>query len=110
MAGSPRQRHRCRFSQPFTRRSSAAAPNLDPLYTNRCVTSASVRLTRTFWPRGQEMMSDLQGTVLERPSLRKFLPVPVPREALDQALAVLHHAPPNYHTNLWLLVFSCCIA
>ena len=52
------------------------------------------------------MMSDLQGTVLERHSLRKFLPVPVPREALDQALALLQHAPPNYHTNLWLLVFA----
>jgi nitroreductase len=40
-------------------------------------------------------MSDLDRAILERHSKRMFLPRPVPREVVDEALALAQHAPSN---------------
>ena len=40
-------------------------------------------------------MSDLARTVLDRHSTRKFLPRPVPRDLVNEALALAQHAPSN---------------
>ena len=42
---------------------------------------------------GGDAMSDLDRTILERHATRMFLPRPVPREAVDEALALAQHAP-----------------
>ena len=38
-----------------------------------------------FEPQKGETMSVLDQTILERHSIRKFLPLPVPREIVDEA-------------------------
>lgn len=50
-------------------------------------------------------MSVLDPTILERHSTRKFLPRPVPREIVDEALALAQHAPSNSNIQPWRLVF-----
>src|SRR5258708_8595400 len=50
-------------------------------------------------------MSVLDQTILERHSTRKFLPRPVPREVVDEALALAQHAPSNSNIQPWRLVF-----
>jgi nitroreductase len=51
------------------------------------------------------MMSDLDRAILERHSTRMFLPGSVPREAVDEALALAQHAPSNSNIQPWRLVF-----
>jgi hypothetical protein len=41
------------------------------------------------------MMSVLDHTIVERHSVPKFLPVPVPRRVVDEALALPRHEPSN---------------
>ena len=41
------------------------------------------------------MMSVLDHTIVERHSIRKFLPLPVPRRVVDEALALPRHEPSN---------------
>src|SRR4029077_11910774 len=50
-------------------------------------------------------MSDLDRAILERHSTRMFLPHPVPREVVDEALALAQHAPSNSNIQPWRLVF-----
>jgi nitroreductase len=52
------------------------------------------------------MMSVLDQTILERHSIRKFLPLPVSREVVDEALALAQHAPSNSNIQPWRLVFA----
>jgi nitroreductase len=49
-------------------------------------------------------MSVLEQTILERHSIRKFLPLPVPWALVDQALALAQHAPSNSNIQPWRLV------
>jgi nitroreductase len=51
------------------------------------------------------MMSDLDRAILERHSTRMFLPQPVPREIVEEALALAQHAPSNSNIQPWRLVF-----
>jgi nitroreductase len=46
-------------------------------------------------------MYDLDQTIVERRSVRGFLPKPVPREALDQVLELAQHAPSNCNVQPW---------
>jgi outer membrane protein TolC len=46
-------------------------------------------------PRAGDTMSALDRTILERRSIRKFLPLPVPRKIINEALALAQHAPSN---------------
>jgi nitroreductase len=48
-----------------------------------------------FEPQKGETMSVLDQTILERHSIRKFLPLEVPRAAVVEALALAQHAPSN---------------
>ena len=48
----------------------------------------------------------LDQTILERHSIRKFLPAPVPRDLVDEALALAQHAPSNSNIQPWRLVFA----
>jgi nitroreductase len=57
-------------------------------------------------PRPGETTFLLDRTILERHSTRKFLPLPVPREAVDEALALAQHAPSNSNVQPWRLVFA----
>jgi nitroreductase len=41
------------------------------------------------------MMSVLDRTIVERHSIRKFLPLPVSRDVVDEALALVQQAPSN---------------
>ena len=50
-------------------------------------------------------MSDLDRAILERHSTRMFLPRSVPRELVDEALALAQHAPSNSNIQPWRLVF-----
>src|SRR5262249_54430207 len=50
-------------------------------------------------------MSDLARTVLERHSTRMFLPRPVSRHLVNEALALAQHAPSNSNIQPWPLVF-----
>jgi len=50
-------------------------------------------------------MSVLEQSILERHSIRKFLPLSVPRALVDQALALAQHAPSNSNIQPWRLVF-----
>ena len=47
------------------------------------------------------MMSVLDRTIVERHSIRKFLPVPVSREVVDEVLALAHHAPSSCETTAY---------
>jgi nitroreductase len=51
-------------------------------------------------------MSDLDRAILERHSTRMFLPQPVPREIVDEALSLAQHAPSNSNIQPWRLVFA----
>lgn len=52
-------------------------------------------------------MSDLELAILERRSIRMFLPDrPVPRELIDDALALAVHAPSNSNVQPWHLVLA----
>jgi nitroreductase len=50
-------------------------------------------------------MLDLDQAIIERYSARKFLPRPVPRGLVDEALALAQHAPSNSNIQPWRLVF-----
>jgi len=50
-------------------------------------------------------MSDLDRAILERHSTRMFLPRPVPRQVVDEALDLAQHAPSNSNIQPWRLVF-----
>jgi len=50
-------------------------------------------------------VSILDRTILDRHSIRKFLPQPVPREVVDEALTLAQHAPSNSNIQPWRLVF-----
>jgi nitroreductase len=45
------------------------------------------------------MVSVLDRTIVERHSTRKFLPLP--REVVDEALAIAQHAPSNSETSTY---------
>ena len=49
-------------------------------------------------------MSDLDRAILERYSTRMFLPRSVPRELVDEALALAQRAPSNSNIQPWRLV------
>ena len=51
-------------------------------------------------------MFDLEQAILERHSTRLFLPQPVPRALLDEALALATHAPSNSNIQPWHMVFA----
>src|SRR5215469_2824636 len=50
-------------------------------------------------------MSVLDQAILERYSTRMFLPRPVPREVIEEALALAQHAPSNSNIQPWRMVF-----
>src|SRR5262249_26842274 len=50
-------------------------------------------------------MSDFARTVLERHSTRMFLPRPVSRDLVNEALVLAQHAPSNSNIQPWRLVF-----
>ena len=50
-------------------------------------------------------MFDLEQTIRERHSTRLFLPQPVPRGLVDEALALAVHAPSNSNIQPWHVVF-----
>jgi nitroreductase len=52
----------------------------------------------------EETMSDLDGAILGRHSIRKILPEPAPREVVDEALALAQHAPSNSNILPWRAV------
>ena len=51
-------------------------------------------------------MVDLEQIILERHSTRLFLRQPVPRELVDEALALAVHAPSNSNIQPWHVVFA----
>jgi nitroreductase len=51
-------------------------------------------------------MFDLEQVIMERHSTRLFLREPVPRELLDEALALAVHAPSNSNIQPWHMVFA----
>jgi hypothetical protein len=51
-------------------------------------------------------MFDLEETIRERHSTRLFLPKPVPRELVYQALALAVCAPSNSNIQPWHMVFA----
>jgi nitroreductase len=51
-------------------------------------------------------MYDLDQMILERHSTRMFLSKPVPRELIDEALALAVHAPSNSNIQPWHMVFA----
>jgi nitroreductase len=51
-------------------------------------------------------MFDLEQTIRERRSTRLFLPTPVPRELVDESLALATCAPSNSNTQPWQIVFA----
>jgi nitroreductase len=51
-------------------------------------------------------MFDLEQTIRERHSTRLFLSRPVPRELVDEALALAVHAPSNSNIQPWHVVFA----
>ena len=46
-------------------------------------------------------MYDLDQTIHERRSVRGFLPKPVPRDVLEEVLALAQHAPSNCNVQPW---------
>jgi nitroreductase len=50
-------------------------------------------------------MSDLDQAIRERYSTRMFLPRPVPRDLVNEALALAQWAPSNSNIQPWRLVF-----
>ena len=51
-------------------------------------------------------MFDLEQIILERHSTRLFLPKPVPRALVEEALALAVHAPSNSNIQPWRVVFA----
>jgi nitroreductase len=51
-------------------------------------------------------MYDLEQSITERHSTRMFLPRPVPRALVDEALALAQHAPSNSNIQPWRMVFA----
>jgi len=51
-------------------------------------------------------MFDLEQIIRERHSTRLFLPKPVPRELVDEALALAVQAPSNSNIQPWRMVFA----
>jgi len=51
-------------------------------------------------------MLDLDLAITERHSTRMFLPRPVPRVLVDQALTLAQHAPSNSNIQPWHIVFA----
>src|SRR5271163_4329305 len=51
-------------------------------------------------------MFDLDQVIRERHSTRLFLPQPVPRALVDEALALAQHAPSNSDIQPWHVVFA----
>ena len=51
-------------------------------------------------------MFDLEQMIRERHSTRLFLPQPVPRALLEEALALAQHAPSNSDIQPWHMVFA----
>ena len=46
-------------------------------------------------------MYDLDETILQRRSVRGFLPKPVPRELLEEVLSLAQRAPSNCNVQPW---------
>src|SRR5271165_4854177 len=55
---------------------------------------------------GETTMYDLEQSITERHSTRMFLPRPVPRALVDEALALAQHAPSNSNIQPWRMVFA----
>jgi nitroreductase len=51
-------------------------------------------------------MLDLDQAIRERHSTRMFLPQPVPRELVNEALALAQDAPSNSNIQPWHMVFA----
>ncbi len=51
-------------------------------------------------------MYDLDKTIMGRHSIRKFLPRPVPKDLLDECLALAQHAPSNSNIQPWRLFMA----
>ena len=51
-------------------------------------------------------MFDLEQMILERHSTRLFLPQPVPRALVEEALVLAQHAPSNSNIQPWHMVFA----
>ena len=51
-------------------------------------------------------MLDLDEAIRERHSTRLFLPRPVPRELVNEALVLAQHAPSNSNVQPWHMVFA----
>jgi nitroreductase len=51
-------------------------------------------------------MLDLDQAIRERHSTRLFLPQPVPRELVNEALALAQYAPSNSNIQPWHMVFG----
>src|SRR6516162_9795879 len=57
-------------------------------------------------PPGETTMLDLDQAIRERHSTRLFLPQPVPRELVNEALALAQYAPSNSNIQPWHMVFA----
>src|SRR6516162_1917763 len=65
--------------------------------------------TRTVIPstvRGETTMLDLDQAIRERHSTRLFLSQPVPRELVNEALALAQYAPSNSNIQPWHMVLA----
>lgn len=51
-------------------------------------------------------MFDLEQVIRERHSTRLFLPQPVPRALVEEALVLAQHAPSNSNIQPWHMVFA----
>ena len=51
-------------------------------------------------------MSDLEQIIRERHSTRLFLPQPVPRALVEEAVVLAQHAPSNSNIQPWHMVFA----
>ncbi|MCJ1371980.1 hypothetical protein MMC20_003201 [Loxospora ochrophaea] len=54
----------------------------------------------------QPAVGSLEHTIRSRHSTRKFLPRPVPRNLLDEALGLAQHSPSNSNTQPWRLFIA----
>src|SRR5271170_3790342 len=67
---------------------------------------SAMRATVIFQRLGEATMLDLDQAIRERHSTRMFLPQPVPRELVNEALALAQYAPSNSNIQLWHMVFA----
>ena len=56
--------------------------------------------------QGRTTMFNLDQAIRERHSTRLFLPQPVPRELVNEALALAQYAPSNSNIQPWHMVFA----